>query len=128
MQKRSIWFSLLVSCFVVSANALADDVLIVSCGTTTHLTGPPICPPCPPPDEGINVASISTSMSHIQPSVAVGDPCAAAISNLVGIGFKIFNIAPVGAGSPLIHPLSLLVVVREEWVGLPPTDGRTLAA
>jgi hypothetical protein len=90
---RLIWASLLVSCFVVSASALADDVVILGCGTTSHSPVPP-----PSPDEGINVASISTSMSHIQPSVAVGDPCAAAISNLIGIGFKIFNVAPVGAG------------------------------
>jgi hypothetical protein len=102
MQRRSIWYALLVASLILSVNAIAagdDAVVILSCGTATGVGGP--CPPCmPPPNDGINIASFSASLSFGQrpASLVVGDSCAAAISDLAGAGFKVVNVAPVGAG------------------------------
>jgi hypothetical protein len=87
--------------FVLSVNAVAasdDAAVILSCGTATPVVA---CPPCfGSPNDGINIASFSASMSfgHRPASLVVGESCAAAISDLVGTGFKIIDVAPVGAG------------------------------
>jgi hypothetical protein len=99
MQKRLVWFLILVSCGFSGANALAvaAEVVILSCGVVTPSGGG--CPPgCSPPLDGINVTSLSVKAYSLPSSVSVGAACAAAIADLIGSGFVIVNVEPVGAG------------------------------
>jgi hypothetical protein len=100
MQKRCIWSSLLVLLVILGADAIAagnEGVVILSCGLVTSSGGG--CPPaCAPPVDGINVASFSANSHVLPPSLAIGSSCAAALGDLLGIGFQIVNILPVGAG------------------------------
>lgn len=96
MQKRCIWSSLVVLLVMLSANAVAggnEGVVVLSCGLVTPSSSPFL------PNDGIGVASFSANNHAVPASLAIGSPCAAALGDLLGIGYQIVNVLPVGVGA-----------------------------
>ena len=88
-----------IAILTVSTNVFASDVVILECGEFNF--GP-----------GINIRAANTSLRTVPPYLADGSPCAVAIANLLGKGFKIqdssITNAPTFQANDVIHTYNLI--------------------
>ena len=83
----------------LSTNVFASDFVILECGE--YNLGP-----------GINIVEVNTSLKTVPPYLTQGSPCAVAIANLLGRGFKIQDSSVISrqffAADNVMHTYNLV--------------------